>query len=71
MSPFLGYPEGFSVATLELLDQGLNQIWHEMQIEAKAKTKTDQQASADRPSGNDACEQNAQCQPSRTRAIVK
>jgi len=38
VSPFNGHPEGFSAATLELLDQGLNQIWLEMQIAADAKT---------------------------------
>jgi len=39
VSPFNGHPQGFSASALELLDQGLNQIWHEMQIAADAKTK--------------------------------
>ena len=51
MSPFNGHPEGFSAATLELLDQGLNQIWLEMQIAADAKTKANlQQGPAAAPS---------------------
>ena len=40
MPPFNGHPQGFSASALALLDQGLNEIWHEMQIAADAKTKT-------------------------------
>ena len=46
MAPFNGHPEGFSASTLALLDQGLAQIWHEMQIAADAKTKTAPQPAA-------------------------
>ena len=53
MAPFNGHPEGFSASTLELLDQGLNQIWREMQIAADAKTKTaPQPAAASTPSAD-------------------
>jgi hypothetical protein len=41
--PFNGHPEGFSAATLDLLDQGLKQIWREMQIAADAKARAIQQ----------------------------
>lgn len=34
MSPFIGHPYGLSAATLELLDQGLTEIWREMQAAA-------------------------------------
>lgn len=49
MSPFNGHPEGFSVSALELLDQGLNEIWHEMQIAADAKTKAASQPASAAP----------------------
>ena len=39
MPPFNGHPQGFSTAALELLDQGLNEIWHDMQVAAVAKTR--------------------------------
>lgn len=53
MAPFNGHPEGFSASTLALLDQGLNQIWREMQIAADAKTKTaPQPAAASTPSAD-------------------
>ena len=46
MPPFNGHPQGFSASALALLDQGLNEIWHEMQIAADARTKTAAQAVA-------------------------
>lgn len=46
--PFNGQPPGLSVAVLELLDQGLKEIWHEMQVAADAKTR-DAAATNDRP----------------------
>ena len=37
MAPFNGHPEGFSAVDAGLLDQGLNEIWHDMQIAARRK----------------------------------
>lgn len=40
MSPFNGHPEGFSVASLKLLDEGLHRMLLDAQVAAEAKQKT-------------------------------
>lgn len=51
MSTFKDEPSGLSATALELLDQGLRQIWHEMQLAADAKSKAGLQPTpADTPS---------------------
>lgn len=40
MSPFNGHPEGFSTASLRLLDEGLHRMLLDAQIAAEAKEKT-------------------------------
>jgi hypothetical protein len=68
--PFNGHPEGFSAATLELLDQGLKQIWHEMQIAADAKAKTKQQTgSAGTPSAADIRDPGTRREPALESAL--
>lgn len=39
MPPFNGHPEGFSVATLALLDEGLHRMWLEAQAASAAKSE--------------------------------
>jgi hypothetical protein len=39
MSAFNGHFPGFSTATLELLSQGFERIWHEKRLKADAERK--------------------------------
>jgi hypothetical protein len=55
---------------LELLDQGLNQIWHEMQVAADAKAKAASQPAAASTSSADVHDPRTQPLPALKKAVA-
>jgi hypothetical protein len=75
LSPFIGRPEGFSSATLELLDKALSQMWNDMRIETKTANGPDSNAAPVGPSAEpvavDAPDGGARAEPSSAKGVAK
>jgi hypothetical protein len=69
--PFIGHPQGFSTASLELLDQGLSEIWHQLEIEAEARNKRDEPTLLGSPASMEGAHRSTLRQQSPAPAIVK
>ena len=61
MAPFNTLPEGFSAASLQLLDQGLNQIWSDMQIAAEAQSAAKSKSASEANSHGAPADLGADC----------
>jgi len=75
LSPFIGRPEGFSSATLELLDKALSQMWNDMRLETKTANGPDSNTAPVAPSAEpvavDAPDGRARAEPAGGKGAAK